>query len=143
MRPWAHPPRARDTTMMRDEMTTARLAGAIVQGAALDTTKAGDLVNVPTEKLDSDDLVFRVTGSHLQQFGIERGDLLIVEPRPDGVAATAELVLVVLDERAYVGRWWTKHGRRTLLDHTFAPIAEGEALRVIGAVTVIVRESDK
>jgi len=126
-----------------DEMATARLAGAVTQGAPIDTSVTGDFVAVPREKLDADDLVFRVARSDLREFGIERGDLLIVEPRPDGNAATAELVLVTLHERAFVGRWWTKRRRRALLDHALAPIAEDHELRVIGAVTVIVRESRK
>ncbi len=126
-----------------DEMATARLAGAIAQGAAIDTSVTGAFVAVPREKLDADDLVFRVARCDLREFGIERGDLLIVEPRPDGNAATAELVLATLRERAFVGRWWTKRGRRALLDHALAPIAEDHELRVIGAVTVVVRESRK
>jgi hypothetical protein len=47
----------------------------------------------------------------------------------------------MLGERTYVGRWWTKHGRRALLDHALVPIVEGHDLCVIGAVTVVVRES--
>lgn len=128
-------------TARRDEMTTVRLAGGIVQGAAIDTSVAGVLVAVPHEKLDVDDLVFRAARIDLRGFGIERGDLLIVEPRPEGNAATAELVLVTLRERTYLGRWWTKRGRRALLDHALVPIIEDDDLRVIGAVTVVVRES--
>jgi hypothetical protein len=127
-------------TAMGEEMTTVRLAGAVVHGAAIDTSVTGAFVAVPREKLDADDLVYRVARSDLREFGIERGDLLIVEPRPDGEAATAELVLVTLRERAFVGRWWTKQGRRALLDHALAPIVEDDALRVMGAITVIVRE---
>lgn len=128
-------------TATREEMITVRLAGAIVQGAAIDTSAAGAFVAVPREKLDAADLVFRVARSDLREFGIERGDLLIVEPRMDGNAATAELVLVTLRERTYLGRWWTKRGRRALLDHALVPIVEDDDLRVIGAVTVVVRES--
>lgn len=128
-------------TARREELTTTRLAGAIVQGAAIDTSVTGAFVAVPREKLDADDLVFRVARSDLREFGIERGDLLIVEPRPEGNAATAELVLVTLCARTYIGRWWTKRGRRALFDHALAPVVEDDELRVIGAVTVIVRES--
>jgi acetoacetate decarboxylase len=128
-------------TSTRDqEMATARLAGAVVQGAAMDTSVTGAFVRVPSQKMDADDLVFRVARSELREFGIERGDLLIVEPRPDGNAATAELVLATLRGNTFVGRWWTKRGRRALLDHALAPIAEDPDLRVIGAVTVVARE---
>jgi SOS-response transcriptional repressor LexA len=123
--------------------TTVRLAGAVLPGAPIDTSVTGAFVVVPGEKLNADDLVFRVGNASLRALGIEHGDLLIVEPRPDGNAATAELVLVTLRERAYVGRWWTKRGRRALLDHALVPIAEDHDLRVIGAVTVVVREGRK
>lgn len=127
-------------TAVGEQMTTVRLAGAIVQGAALDTGPAGQRVTVPREKIDRDDLVFRVACADLVAFGIEEGDLLIVEPRPEGDAATAELVLAMLDGRAYVGRWWRKQSRRALLNHGLVPIAEDPALWVTGAVTVVVRE---
>ena len=117
------------------------LAGAIAQGAPIDTSVAGAFVGVPAEKLDVDDLVYRVARSDLRDLGIERGDLLIVEPRPDGQAATAELVLAFLHERVFVGRWWTKRGRRALLDHALAVVAEHHELRVLGAITVVIRES--
>jgi hypothetical protein len=123
------------------EVTSVRLAGAVHQAAPIDTSMAGAFVAVPQEKLDADDLVFRVASADLREFGIERGDLLIVEPRPDGNAATAELVLAVLHERVFVGRWWTKRGRRALLDHALLLITEDEELRVLGAVTVVVRQS--
>jgi hypothetical protein len=122
-----------------EEMVTVPLMGALVQGVAIDTSIAGALVTVPREKLDTADLVFRAACFDLRELGIERDDLLIVELRPEGNAATAELVLVTLRERTYVGRWWTKHGRRALLNHALAPIVEDHDLRVIGAVTVIVR----
>jgi acetoacetate decarboxylase len=127
-------------TSRRDETTTVRLAGAVVHGAPIDTSVAGAFVCVPAEKLDADDLVYRVARGDLRELGIERGDLLIVEPRPDGQAATAELVLALLHERAFVGRWWTKRGRRALLDHALSPVAEHEELRVLGAITVVIRE---
>jgi hypothetical protein len=122
--------------------TTARLAGGVRQGAPIDTSEAGATVAVPQERLDGGDLVFRVATAGLRDLGIERGDLLIVEPRPKGNAATAELVLMMLGERAFVGRWWTKRGRRALLDDVLQPISEHQDLRVLGAVTVVVREGN-
>jgi len=123
-------------------ITTARLAGGVRQGAPIDTSMAGAIVAVPQEKLDAGDLIFRVATADLGELGIDHGDLLIVEPRPKGNAATGELVLVMLGERAFVGRWWTKRGRRALLDHALQPISEHQDLRVTGAVTVVVREGN-
>jgi hypothetical protein len=128
-------------TAMDGEMTTAQLAGAVRQGAPIDTSVTGAFVAVPSEKWDADDMVYRVAHTDLRELGIERGDLLIVEPRADGNAATAELVLAALHERVFVGRWWTKRGRHALLDPALQVIAEHEALRVLGAITVVLREN--
>jgi SOS-response transcriptional repressor LexA len=128
-------------TALGDDQVMVRLAGDIVHGAPIDARASGARVSVPQEKLDADDIVYRVAGTDLRGHGIERGDLLIVEPRPDGNAATGELVVVTLEGRTFVGRWWTKHGRRALLDHALQPITEGRELRVLGAVTVVVRAS--
>jgi hypothetical protein len=115
-------------------ITTARLAGGIRQAAPIDMRMAEAIVAVPQEKLDAGDLVFRVATADFRELGIEQGDLLIVEPRSKGNAATTELVLAALGERVFVGRWWTKRGRRALLDHALQPIIEHTDLRVMGAV---------
>jgi SOS-response transcriptional repressor LexA len=122
-------------------VTSVRLAGALWQGAAIDTSVSGDFVVVPPEMIEDDDLVLRVASHELRELGIERGDLLIVERRADGRAATAELVVATLRDRAYVGRWWRKHDRRALLDHALVPVVEDEDLCVIGAIVVVMRES--
>ena len=129
-------------TAKGQDVTTTRLAGGVRQAAPIDTSMAGAIVAVPQEKLDAGDLVFRVATADLRELGIERGDLLIVEPRPKGNATTAELVLVMLGERAFIGRWWAKRGRRALLDHALQLISEHQDLRVMGAVTVVVREGN-
>jgi SOS-response transcriptional repressor LexA len=129
-------------TARGQDVTTARLAGGVRQAAPIDTSMAGAIVAVPQEKLDAGDLVFRVATADLLELGIEHGDLLIVEPRPKGNAATAELVVVMLGERAFIGRWWAKRGRRALLDHALQPISEHQDLRVMGVVTVVVREEN-
>src|SRR6201999_1398820 len=98
-------------TSTREEMTTVRLAGAVSQRSPIDT-RVSALVNVPRQKVDADDVVYRVARRDLQNFGIERGDLLVVEPRPAGNASTGELVLVSLRKQVFVGRWWTKQGQR-------------------------------
>jgi SOS-response transcriptional repressor LexA len=81
-------------------------------------------------------LVFRL-GSDLLDAGLAAGDLLIVEPRSH--AATGEFVIATIGGRAFIGRWWTKHGARSLLDGTFHVIAQDPALRMLGAVTLIIR----
>jgi hypothetical protein len=90
---------------------------------------------LPSHLLEVDELVFRYRGS-LPYFGIESGDLLIVEPRKK--AATGELVLAHCGQNAFIGRWWAKHGLRELRET--GQSIEGQ-LRIAGTVTVIVRQS--
>ena len=121
-----------------DSMVMIVLAGGVSQGAEIDASFAGEQVAIPADKIDVD-AVFRVAARNLRGFGIERNDILVVETRPDGHAATAELVLVTIETKAFVGRWWTKHGRRELLDDVLSLITDDERLQVIGAITVIMR----
>ena len=127
------------TSDRNDNMVTIVLAGGLSQGTEIDASFAGEQVSIPADKIDEGDVVFRAAGANLRGFGIERDDLLIVETRSDGHAATAELVLVTIDTKAFVGRWWTKHGRRELLDDGLSLITDDERLQVIGAITVIMR----
>jgi SOS-response transcriptional repressor LexA len=86
--------------------------------------------------------VFRVTGD-LPEIGLADRDLLIVEPRAKGDAATGEFVIATLGNDAFIGRYWKKHGARLLLDGAFHIIAQGAALRVLGAVTLILRDETR
>jgi uncharacterized protein YbaA (DUF1428 family) len=124
-----------------DSMVTIVLAGGVSQGAEIDASFAGKQVAIPADKVDSGDVVFRVTAANLRGFGIERDDILVVETRPEGHATTGELVLVTIETKAFIGRWWTKHGRRELLDEVLSLITDDPRLRLIGAVTVVMRHS--
>jgi hypothetical protein len=84
--------------------------------------------------------VFRIAGN-LPDLGLADRDLLIVERRPDGKAATGEFVITTLQERAFLGRWWAKHGDRMVLDNDFRSVVQAPELQVLGAVTLIVREN--
>lgn len=113
---------------------SSRLAGLVSQGAAIVASE--EHVVLPADRIGPGEQVFRVH-EDLLDFGLAAGDLLIVEPRQH--AATGEFVIATLGERAFVGRWWTKHGSRKLLDHEFCTIADAPELMVLGAVTLIVR----
>lgn len=93
-------------------------------------------VTLPGDRIESGDVVYRVAGG-LPDVGLADRDLLIIEPR--GAAATGEFVLATLQECAFVGRWWTKHGTRMLMDNEFRTIADSPDLAVLGAVTLIAR----
>ena len=122
-----------------DSMVMIVLAGGVSQGAEIDASFAGTQVAIPADKIDEGDVVFRVAAANLRGFGIERDDILVIETRPDRQAATGELVLVTIETKAFIGRWWTKHGRRDLLDEVLSLITDDERLQVIGAITVIMR----
>lgn len=128
-------------TSDRDGMVTVVLTGGLSQGAEINASFAGEQVSIPADKIDEGDVVFRVAAANLRGFGIERDDILVVETRPDGHAATAELVLVTIETKAFIGRWWTKHGRREILDDVLSLISDDPRLRVIGAITVVVRNT--
>jgi hypothetical protein len=115
-----------------------QLAGAITCGVAIDTTCAGERVLLPAGTMDPGDLVYRMAAA-LPELDIERGDLLVVEPRASGRAATAELVLAQVGPRPFIGRWWAKAGVRTLLAGDLHTITDDPALRVLGTITLIVR----
>lgn len=125
-----------------NEVVSVPLAGAVSQGAPIDRSVAGEVVQLPRVTIDDREIAFRAATSHLRAFSIERGDILIVELRWDGRAATAELVLATLDERVFVGRWWTKHGQRALVDHASSLITNDARLQVMGAITLVVRLGD-
>ena len=115
----------------------AFLAGHVTQGRPIDTSVVGESVAVSRDHMDDDDVVYRASTRDLRGYGIEPGDILVVEPRPQGEAATAELVLTTLGDHAYVGRWWTKRGRRVLMDETLRLISDDVRLRSVGTITVI------
>jgi len=82
--------------------------------------------------------VFRVAGDW-PSVGLADRDLLIVERRTN-TAATGEVVIATQQGRAFIGRWWAKHGVRALMDNEFETIVQAAELVVLGAVTLIVRE---
>jgi hypothetical protein len=117
--------------------TSVRVTGVLAQGGAIGASE--ETVTIPADRIETGEVVFRVAGDFL---GLADRDLLIVERRPDGNAATGEFVIATLHERAFLGRWWTKHGDRMILDNDFHSVAQAPELQVLGAVTLIVRESE-
>ena len=117
--------------------TTIQATGILTQGTPLIETS--ERTTIPADKINPGELVFRIAGD-LSQVGLADRDLLIVEPRTNGSAATGEFVIATLGHDAFIGRYWKKHGARSLLDDAFNVIAQSPALRVLGAVTLILRD---
>jgi len=118
-----------------------QLAGEISQGSPIDAGVAGEPLTIPADTIEEGEIVFRAARADLQEFGIERGDLLVVEQRTDGHAASAELVVARIGDRVFVGHWWGKHGRRAVMGDLSSVVAEEHGLHIVGAVTAIVRMS--
>jgi SOS-response transcriptional repressors (RecA-mediated autopeptidases) len=117
--------------------TTIQATGILTQGTPLIETS--ERTTIPADKINPGEFVFRIAGD-MPEIGLADRDLLIVEPRTNGNAATGEFVIVTLGHDAFIGRYWKKHGARSLLDDAFNVIAQGPTLRVLGAVTLILRD---
>ncbi|HXH91454.1 MAG TPA: hypothetical protein VNN25_07735 [Thermoanaerobaculia bacterium] len=115
-----------------------RLAGVLSQGAAIDKTSASERVLIPESAIDVDDIVFRAREDIPAVF-VQRGDLLIVERRKPDHAATGELVVVLIGDRSFIGHWWTKRGERALVNDGLDLVTEDKKMRIIGAITAILR----
>jgi hypothetical protein len=128
---------------IRDRQSKAsfQLAGEISQGVPIDAGVAGELLTIPADIIEEKEIVYRAARADLQEFGIERGDLLVVEQRPDGHAASAELVVARIGDRVFVGHWWGKRGRRAVMGDAYSVVAEERGLQVVEAITAIVRRT--
>jgi transcriptional regulator with XRE-family HTH domain len=122
----------------RPERVEIELAGEVRHGAGIDETKK-DRVQLPHSLVGDGEIVLRARGEGMRDHGIEDGDLLIVEPRPRGRAASGELVIGRVGQTVFVGRWWQKHGRRSLMSHGLAEVTVSRDLRVVAAINQVVR----
>lgn len=113
-----------------------KTAGELRQGKPIDESKK-ETVHVPRSLMDEREIVFRARGEGLGDQGIEDGDLLVVQLRQRGRAATGELVIGKIGDNCYVGRWWEKHGRKALMSDGLAEVTVGSAKRVLKVVAVI------
>ena len=127
----------RSTRRTASGSTIVQATSILSQGKPLIETD--ECAIVPAHKISPGELVFRIAGD-LPDVGLADRDFLIVEPRAKGDAATGEFVIATLGHNAFIGRYWKKHGARSVLDDAFHVIAQGPALRVLGAVTLIVRD---
>jgi hypothetical protein len=115
-----------------------RLTGWFTPGEPLDRRRT-ETITIPIDIADEDDELYRVVDRGIPALNIRPDDILVVEPRPEGNVATSELVLVEYEGHAHAGRWWAKRGYRAVVDEERAPIVEGRGIRVVGAITLIVR----
>jgi transcriptional regulator with XRE-family HTH domain len=127
-----------DAVAEGDEAVPVKLAGEIQNGEPI-TESTGETVHLPSSVMEGEELLFRVRGNSLQAIDIADGDLLVVELRPKGRAASGELVIARVGTLAYVGRWWQKHGRRAVVTSPLNPGTTDKGLKVMAAVNVVIR----
>lgn len=136
------PPATNGVTLReRPDYTEVEVAGEIRHGEPIDETKK-EKVYVPKSLVEQGEIVFRARGDALHDQGISDGDLLIVELRPRGRAATGELVIGRIGTQVFVGRWWQKHGRKALMSNGLSEVTVGRnarSLKVVAVINQIVR----
>lgn len=118
------------------------IAGEIRQGEAV-VELSGESAPLPPSVVEKGEVIFRARGDKMREQGIEDGDLLVVELRQTGRAATGELVIGKVGELLYVGRWWQKHGQKAIMTDGPSELTTGgtskRALKVLAAINAIVR----
>ena len=124
--------------MPRSGAVRIRVTGLVKQGTEI--TPCDGIITLPAATIEAGEVVYRVA-LDLANVELAASDLLVVQPRSR--AATGEFVIATLGDRAFIGRWWTKHGRRALLDNAFSVIVESRGLLVLGAITLIVRDETR
>jgi len=137
------PARGRNAALVADApgTTSVKVAAEIRQGEPVVELK-GENAAIPASLIEKGEIVFRARGDKLRHEGIEDGDLLVVQLRPKGRAATGELVIGKIGEETWVGRWWQKNGSKSLMTDGPSVVATGAArgmLKVVAAINAIVR----
>ena len=117
------------------------VAAEVRQGQPVRELSEGETVAIPAPLIDKGEIVFRARGEELRDVGIDDGDLLVIELRTKGRAATGELVLGKVGEEIYVGRWWQKHGEKRLMTDSRAEIAVASkrGMKVVAVINQIIR----
>jgi transcriptional regulator with XRE-family HTH domain/SOS-response transcriptional repressor LexA len=119
------------------------IAADIRQGEVPDE-RLNESALIPATLIEAEERLFRVRGDELRDVhGIEDGDLLIVELRTTGRAANAELVIAKVGDAVYIGRWWSKHGRKALMSDGMSEVTTGpsaRSLKVMAVINTILRE---
>lgn len=123
----------------KQQLAEIKVSAEVRQGTVPKELNGDDVVTLPARMVDKGEIVFRARGATMRDVGIEDGDLLVIELRPRGRAATGELVVGRVGEDVYVGRWWQKHGRKSLMTDTRAEIAVSGSLKIVAAINQIIR----
>jgi transcriptional regulator with XRE-family HTH domain len=118
------------------DTASVKVSAEIRQGEPVVELK-GETAAIPASLIEKGEIVFRARGDRLREQGIEDGDLLVLQLRPKGRAATGELVIGKIGEEVFVGRWWQKNGRKALMSDGPSEVTTGAAVRNLKVVAVI------
>src|SRR5262245_15827948 len=127
-----------DAALVADADTANVKVSAEIRQGEPPVELKGESAAIPSSMIEKGEIVFRVRGEKLRHEGVEDGDLLIVQLRPRGRAASGELVIGKIGEDVFVGRWWQKNGRKALMSDGPSVVASGAALKVVAAVNAII-----
>jgi len=121
------------------------ISAEVTQGEPVHELTEGETVAIPAPLIDKGEIVFRARGEALRDVGIDDGDLLVIELRTKGRAATGELVIGKVGDDIYIGRWWQKHGEKRLMTDSRAEIAVASkrGLKVVAVINQIIRPKSK
>ena len=97
------------------------------------------MVLVPAPLIEKGEIVFRARGENFEDIGIENGDLLVVQLRQKGRAATGELAVGKVGNNVFIGRWWQKHGRKALMSDALVEITTAKTLKVVAVINAVIR----
>ncbi len=123
------------------DTASVKVSAELRQGEPVVELK-GETAAIPSSLIEKGEIVFRARGDRLRDEGIEDGDLLVVQLRPKGRAASGELVIGKIGQEVFVGRWWQKNGRKALMSDGPSEVTTGTAarnLKVVAAINAIVR----
>ena len=122
----------------RHDHVEVKTAGEIRQGQPVDEKQSETLL-LPATMIEKGEIVFRARGTGFQDVGIHDRDLLVVQLRPKGRAATGELAIAKVGPTVYVGRWWQKHARKALVTDALSEITSAKALKIVAVINAIIR----
>lgn len=122
----------------RHDWMEVKTAGEVRQGEPVNE-KLTEMVLVPTPLIEKGEIVFRARGNKFEDLSIEDGDLLVVQLRQKGRAATGELAVGKVGNNVFVGRWWQKHGRKSLMSDSLVEITSAKTLKVVAVINAVIR----
>lgn len=102
-------------------MTEVPLEAEVAAGEPMDYSVRGETVLVPIDFAPDGakgEFLVRARGESMIEWGIDDGDYVIVEARPNGIAASGEIVIAWYNNGMTVKRWIRKAGRKILQGST-------------------------